>query len=137
MPGLRMALAVAAALPLLGGCVIYDGAGRDEVTVRIGDRSTTASSEPLESLRSVRFEPASGTGSGAVAVRVDSGGCTSAADFEVAVSDGTPTDLTLTRKAPDSCEALVPDGVEIRWSYADLGIQPGQAVAVRNPIRLP
>ncbi|CAN5192331.1 hypothetical protein BH10PSE2_BH10PSE2_21210 [soil metagenome] len=124
-------------LPLLGGCVIYDSEGRDDVTVRIGDRSTVASSAPLESLRGVRFEPAAGTAPGVVVVRVDSAGCTSAADFEVAVSDGSPVDLTLTRKTPDQCEALLRDGVELRWTYADLGLKPGDAISIRNPVRLP
>lgn len=124
-------LALAAAMPLLGACVIYDGTEGRDVSVTIGDRTTTASADPLETLRAVRYEP------GALIVRVDSGGCTTKDDFEVGVSDGSPVDVTLTRKSPDLCKAFLADGVELSWTYADLGLEPGEGVTVRNPVRLP
>lgn len=126
-----MALAVAIT-PLLGACVIYDGGGEDNVSVRLGSHTTIASSDDLEVLRAVRFEP------GALVVRADSNGCTEASSFAVEVSEGDgPTRLTLTRRTPDVCKALVPEGVELRWTYEELGLQPGASVSVTNPVRLP
>ena len=72
---------------------------------------------------------------GALVVRVDSNGCTQAADFEVSVSDNTPTEITLRRTKPDLCKALVPDGVELRWTYADLDLEPGTPARILNPLK--
>jgi hypothetical protein len=132
MRGIK-ALALAATLtPLLGACVIYDSGGDDKVSVRVGSHTTTASSDAAETLRAVRFEP------GALVVVADSNGCTDASSFAVEVSEGDgPTGVTLTRQRPDLCKALVPDGVELRWTYDELGLKPGAAVAVTNPVRLP
>lgn len=126
------ALALAAALtPLLSACVVYDSTGGDDVRVQVGHQSTTAASASLETLGSIRFE------GGAVLVRVGSNGCTQTSDFAVEVADGETVDLTFTREKPDMCKALVPEGVELRWTYAELGLSSGKAVVVRNPVRLP
>ena len=34
-------------------------------------------------------------------------------------------------------DALVADGAVISWTYQELGLDAGQAVRIRNPIRLP
>lgn len=130
-PVLKGLAVVAALSPLLSACVVYDSTGGDEVRVQVGSQSATALSAPLETLGAVRFE------GGAVVIRVGSNGCTSASDFAVEVADGDVADLTFTREKPDLCKALVPDGVELRWTYQELGLASGQAVAVRNPVRLP
>lgn len=130
-PAIKALAAAAATAPLLSACVVYDSTGGDEVSVRVGSQTTTAASAPLETLRAVRFE------AGAVVVRVESNGCTDASDFAVEVTDGTASDLVFTREQPDLCKVLVPDGVELRWTYDDLGLASGRAVAVRNPVRLP
>jgi hypothetical protein len=132
MRGVKGLLLAAAITPLLGACVIYDGSGEDNVSVRLGSHTTTAWSDDSEVLRAVRFEP------GALVVRAESNGCTEASSFAVEVSEGDgPTRLTLTRRSPDVCKALVPEGVELRWTYEELGLQPGASVSVTNPIRLP
>lgn len=117
--------------PLLAGCVVYESTGGDEVAVRVGSQTTTAQAAAPESLRAVRFD------GGAVVVRVDSNGCTDASNFAVEVADGGTVDLTFTREKPDLCRALVPDGVELRWTYQELGLEAGKTVVVRNPVRLP
>ncbi len=132
MRAVKGLLLAAAITPLLGACVIYDSGGEDKVSVRVGSHTTIASSDDLEVLRAVRFEP------GALVVRADSNGCTDASAFAVEVSEGDgPTRLTLTRRTPDVCKALVPEGVELRWTYEELGLQPGASVSVTNPVRLP
>ena len=72
---------------------------------------------------------------GSLVVRVDSNGCTSASDFELAVTDGEPAEVTLKRTKPDNCRALLAEGVELRWTYADLGLEPGAPVRVLNPLK--
>ena len=127
------ALALAAAIvPMLGACVVYDSTGDDTVSVRVGSQTTTASSEATETLRAVRFEP------GALVVVANSNGCTDASSFAVEVSEGDgPTSVTLTRQRPDLCRALVPEGVELRWTFDELGLKSGTAVNVANPVLIP
>ena len=132
MRAIRGLVLAAAIIPLLGACVIYDSDAKDSVSVRVGSQTTTASSEPLETLRSVRFEP------GALVVVANSNGCTDASSFAVEVSEGDgPTSVTLTRQRPDLCRALVAEGVELRWTYVELGLKSGSAVKVTNPVLLP
>lgn len=69
-------------------------------------------------------------------VVVGSNGCTETSSFEVKIKDGEPAELTLTRRTPDLCKALVPEGVTVSWTYAELGLEPGQPVRVLNPISL-
>ena len=127
-PIARVLLLAAVAAPMLSGCVIYARDGGEDVKVTVGSTTTTVGD--AETLRSVRFE------NGALIARVDSNGCTQASDFAVAVTDGTPVELTLTRASQDLCKALVPEGVELRWTYEELGVATGSAVRVINPVRL-
>ena len=132
MRAIRGLVLAAAILPMLAACVVYDRTGEDSVSVRVGSQTTTASSDPLETLRAVRFEP------GALVVVASSIGCTDASSFAVEVSEGYgPTGVTLTRQKPDLCEALVREGVELRWTYEELGLKSGAAVTVTNPVLLP
>ena len=119
-------LAVAVlATPLLSACVIYDSDAGENVSVNV----TRNDAPPAEAIREARFAD------GALVARVDSNGCTQASDFEVLVSDGSPVEITLRRTKPDLCKALAPDGVELRWSYADLGLEPGTPARIMNPLK--
>lgn len=53
----------------------------------------------------------------------------------MAVADNTPTEITLRRTKQDLCKALAPDGVELRWTYADLGLEPGTPARIVNPLK--
>ena len=119
-----LAAAVLAA-PLLSACVIYDSTAGENVSVNV----TRNDAPPAEAIREARFAD------GALVVRVDSNGCTQASDFEVAVADNNPVEITLRRTSPDLCKALAPDGVELRWSYADLGLEPGTPARIMNPLK--
>ena len=126
MRGALKVLAVAAlAAPLMSACVIYDSTGGENVSVNV----TRSDAPPAEAIREARFAD------GGLVVRVDSNGCTQASDFEIAVADNTPTEITLRRTKPDLCQALVPDGVELRWTYADLGLEPGAPARILNPLK--
>ncbi len=125
MRTLKIFAAAALAAPLLSACVIYANDSGDDVSVKL-DRPEEA---PAEAIRQARFAD------GALVVRVDSNGCTQASDFEVSVADKTPAEITLKRTKPDMCRALVAEGVELRWTYADLGLEPGAPARILNPLK--
>lgn len=120
--GLAIAALVA---PLLSACVIYDSDAGENVSVNL--RRDDA--PPAEAIREARFVD------GALVARVDSNGCTQASDFEVSVSDGSPAEITLRRTKQDLCKSLVPNGVELRWTYADLGLEPGTPARILNALK--
>jgi hypothetical protein len=126
MRGLVKGLAAAVlAAPLLSACVIYDSSAGENVSVNVSRNDAP----PAEAIREARFAD------GALVVRVDSNGCTQASDFEVAVADNNPVEITLRRTKQDLCKALVPNGVELRWTYADLGLDAGTPARILNPLK--
>lgn len=128
---MRLAAAAAVALlPLLGGCVIYSSDGGErKVNINPANQVVTQP-EVLEAVRKVDFDGQR------MNVVVGSNGCTEASSFEVKIKDGDPAELSLTRRAPDLCKALVREGVTVSWTYAELGLEAGQPVRVLNPISL-
>lgn len=125
---IRAAVAAVALLPLLGGCVIYSNDG-GERKVNINNQAV-AQTEVLEAVRKVDFDGQRLT------VVVGSNGCTEASSFEVKIKDTDPAELSLIRRAPDLCKAIVREGVAVSWTYAELGLNTGQHVRVLNPVSL-
>ena len=123
--GLQVLAAAALCAPLLAGCVIYSNEAGENVRVNVTDMDAPVA----EAIRSARFED------GALVVRVDSNGCTQASDFELSVVDGAPADITVRRVREDLCKALAAEGVELRWTYADLGLEPGAPARILNPLK--
>lgn len=75
---------------------------------------------------------------GDLLVRVFSNGCTNKDSFE-AVATGSPRagwafDVTLTRLAPDTCEAILPQGVELVWTADELGLPATAPMTLTNPV---
>lgn len=69
---------------------------------------------------------------------VSSNGCTAKADIQPVVrqsSDG-PI-ITLRRIKEDRCREIKPEGVEMRWSFEELGLADGSRLSVENPYQLP
>ncbi len=66
--------------------------------------------------------------------QVHSSGCTKKTDFEVQIFETAPRQLVLVRIRPDFCDALVPYGKRIRFSFPELGLSQGQRVRVLNPL---
>ena len=128
--GIRALIVAALAAPLLSGCVIYadDSAQKDVIVSWSGDQTGPA----LEAVRSARIAD------GRLTVRVSSNGCTDASHFTVDLTpaDGGWTDIGLRRTSEDLCKALVPDGVEVSWTLAELGLEPGAQARLVNPTRL-
>ena len=125
---IRAAVAAVALLPLLGGCVIYSSDG-EERKVNINNQ-VVAQPEVLEAVRKVDFDGQR------LSVVVGSNGCTEASSFEVKIKDTDPAELSLIRRAPDLCKAIVREGVAVSWTYAELGLNTGQHVRVLNPVSL-
>lgn len=126
MRGLKVLALAGLLAPALTACVIYDSTSSDNVRVNVSRHDAPAA----ESVRGARVED------GALVVLVSSNGCTTQADFEVAVADNRPAEVTVRRIKEDICRSLVavPD-VELRWTYADLGIEAGAPVRIINPLK--
>jgi hypothetical protein len=124
------AVAAVALLPLLGGCVIYSNEGGERKVNINAAHQAAVQAEALEAVRKVDFDGQR------LNVVVGSNGCTEASSFEVKIKDGDPAELSLTRRTPDLCKALVREGVTVSWTYAELGLESGAAVRVLNPISL-
>ena len=124
------AVAAVALLPLLGGCVIYSSEGGERKININPANQVVAEAESLEAVRKVDFDGQR------LNVVVGSNGCTEASSFEVKIKDTDPAELSLIRRAPDLCKAIVREGVAVSWTYAELGLEAGQPVRVLNPISL-
>ncbi len=69
---------------------------------------------------------------------VSSNGCTDKDDLTPVVNRaGDGSTITLRRIDEDRCDRPMADGVEIIWSFEELGLTPGSRVQVNNPYQLP
>lgn len=68
--------------------------------------------------------------------QVYSGGCTDKEDFQVRILESFPMQLELIRINPDYCRAYIPYGVDITYSWEDLGLRAGDKFTVINPLRI-
>lgn len=69
---------------------------------------------------------------------VSSNGCTRKGDLTPVVRPaGEGAVITLRRLKEDRCGEPRPEGVEISWSFQELGLEPGARVTVENPYQLP
>ncbi|GAA0644046.1 hypothetical protein [Brevundimonas lenta] len=69
---------------------------------------------------------------------VSSNGCTEKADLTPVVRRaGDASVITLRRIKEDRCSDVRPEGVEMRWSFQELGLESGARVSVENPYQMP
>ena len=69
---------------------------------------------------------------------VSSNGCTNKDDLQPIVSmHGDASVITLRRISEDRCTTPEDEGVEVKWSFEELGLKPGARVSVDNPYQLP
>lgn len=69
---------------------------------------------------------------------VSSNGCTGKADLTPVVRrDRGGAVVTLRRIKEDRCDDPRPQGVELSWSFEELGVEPGARLTVENPYQLP
>lgn len=70
-------------------------------------------------------------------VRVTSNGCTTKSDLVPYLTRARDFSiLTVRRLNEDQCNNPMPDGLEIQWTFEELGLPHGTAVTVNNPFRL-
>lgn len=118
--GSRLAAVTAAGAVLaLAGCTT------------IGGTSDEAMPGMLEPIHGAAF-----TDSLAI-VRVTSNGCTTKDDLVPYVQHARDFSiLTVRRLNEDKCRTPVADGLEVQWTFEELGLPRGTAVTVNNPFRL-
>lgn len=69
---------------------------------------------------------------------VTSNGCTDKDDLKPFIHrEGRTSTITLRRLEEDHCDRPMVDGVELQWSFEELGLPPGASVAVNNPYMMP
>jgi len=69
---------------------------------------------------------------------VSSNGCTEKADLiPIVRQEGGASVITLRRLKQDRCLEPVAQGVEMRWTFQEMGLAPGARVSVENPYQLP
>lgn len=84
--------------------------------------------QELEKLLGVRV------GAHGITFQVTSGGCTKKSDFSIQQLESFPVQLRLSRNQPDHCEAYVPYGTKIFYSWRELGMGNGSQFVVSNPL---
>ena len=110
---------------LIAGCGTVQGLwpGRDRADVNLPGQL-----EPIH---------AAAIGADQAVFWVSSNGCTSKDDLTPVVRRaGDASVITLRRIKEDRCAEVQPQGVEMRWSFEELGIQPGGRVSVENPYQV-
>ena len=69
---------------------------------------------------------------------VSSNGCTRKDDLTPVVRpDRDGAVITLRRVREDSCQEPRPEGVQVSWSFQELGLESGARVTVENPYQMP
>ena len=122
---MKRALAIAALGLTLTACQTLSSGGGD-------DAVTAAMPGQVEPLHAAAF-----TNDLAV-FWVSSNGCTTKEDLRPIVQmRGGSAVITLRRIEEDPCDQPVSEGVELQWSFEELGLPQGSAVSVNNPYQLP
>ena len=119
---LQSLLPLLASSAFLAGCIYIDAEddGGYQIITQFG----------LPDLRAVNI------GDTGVTIRMDSNGCTNKETVEASVDqDGrNEYEIGFDRTREDNCRAYFPNGVELTWSYDELGIPEGAHVRVLNDI---
>ncbi len=121
LPPRIAAIALGAAL-FLGGCVIVDA-----------DEHVRAD---WDGHRSYGELMGADVANNTVTARVTTNGCTTK-DFigvDVDKTGDNRFSVGFYRERQDYCEAYMPEGVALSWTFAELGIPEGAAVRIRNDI---
>jgi len=119
----RLAFSFAALAALsLGGCSSFNDPGTDSMTVK--------TQFGLPALRAAEV------GIFGVAINIDSNGCTTKKTIEAEVDqDGeNEYEIAFDLRKEDTCEAYMPDGVQLRWSREELDIPEDAKIRVLNRI---
>jgi hypothetical protein len=69
-----------------------------------------------------------------ISIRVSSGGCTDKTTIVAVQLEKFPVQVRFERIEEDVCEAHMPDGVLLKYSYSELGLSPDAKIVVLNPV---
>lgn len=69
-----------------------------------------------------------------ITFQVTSGGCTNKNTLEVKILETSPVQLQLVRTKPDFCEAFFPYGVQITYTFEELGLSSGSKFVISNKV---
>jgi hypothetical protein len=127
----KIASAVAASGTLVGGCTALS-----IPTNPFGGQATSRGQQPLPGqLEAVH---AAAVAKGEAVFWVSSNGCTNKDDLTPVVRRvGDQAVLTLRRVNADTCREVQPEGVELRWSFQELGLSPNTRLTIENPYQPP
>ncbi len=119
--------AVVAFAPLMSACALVDRwMGREEAPALA---EAPGQIEPVHAAAIVQDQ---------AVFWVSSNGCTEKADLlPVVRQEGDGSVITLRRIKEDRCLRPTDQGVEMRWSFQEMGLAPGARVSVENPYQLP
>lgn len=124
MSTIRTLSIVAVAALSASGCALLPF-GRDQATVRV----LPGQLEPIHAAAITRD---------LAVFWVSSNGCTDKDDLTPIVERaGDGSTITLRRIDEDTCDQPMAEGIEIIWSFEELGLPPGSRVQVNNPYQLP
>lgn len=118
---------VAAAATALSACALVDRwTGRDDAPVLAEGPGQI---EPVHAAAIVQDQ---------AVFWVSSNGCTEKSDLlPVVRRQGDASVITLRRLKEDRCLEPRDQGVEMRWTFQEMGLEPGSRVSVENPYQLP
>ena len=119
-----------AAAALLPGCAMID---------RVADQFSTAEvAQAVDEPGQIEPVHAAAIVQDQAVFWVSSNGCTQKSDLTPVVRRaGGASVITLRRLKEDRCLEPRADGVEMRWSFQEMGLAPGSRVSVENPFQLP
>ena len=126
--GIRTLLALTATGILLSGCAniqsLLSGARPDPTAVSVPGTQESVQAAAIAQGQAVFW--------------VGSNGCTTRDDLMPVVSQyrGAAT-ITLWRVSEDDCDEPVPGGVEVRWTFEEMGLRRGTDVRVGNTYERP
>lgn len=117
---------VGAAATALSACALVDRwTGRQDATVLVEGPGQI---EPVHAAAIVQDQ---------AVFWVSSNGCTEKADLlPVVRRQGGASVITLRRLKEDHCLEPRDQGVEMRWTFQEMGLAPGSRVSVENPYQL-
>ena len=122
--GIGRAGLIAIAVASLGACA---GGGAD--TPLVSTAGMPGALEPVHAAAFTRNE---------AIFWVSSNGCTRKEDLiPIVTIQGGDAVITLRRLDEDTCREPETQGIELKRSFEELGLAPGQAVSVNNPYQLP
>lgn len=119
--------AMLAAVTLTSGCALVDRwIGRDDAPVLAAGPGQI---EPVHAAAILQDQ---------AVFWVSSNGCTEKSDLlPVVRRQGDASVITLRRLKEDRCLEPHDQGIEMRWSFQEMGLAPGSRVSVENPYQLP